>query len=222
MQVGSPCKSHPGLIWPSVCVLLCLCFSSDAMAQKIARDDVLLAIPPAPDQLVLDVSYFGEVIAHPGMSAAIDYTLSSKAIRLAKFTDRARFKQTSWFVGGELGGYRHRGNHVGLLLGARAGVRRQTARSFLFEAMLGASYFHKRLDGVVYVVDDDGTFSETRIKGRPKFAPSIAFGIGQRLPWFLDGALGWHVRPGVFFEIPFNTTALPHPYVQVGLNYRLR
>ena len=38
----------------------------------------------------------------------------------------------------------------------------------------------------------------------------------------VDGALGWHVRPGVFFEIPFNTTALPHPYVQVGLNYRLR
>lgn len=193
-----------------------------AFAQSATTDAVLLATPPEAERLVLDVSYFGEVIAHPGMSVGLDYTLKSRAVRIARFTEEARFKRTHWFVGGEAAGYRHRGNHVGLLLGGRAGIRRQSARFFLFEAMLGASYFHKRLDGTTYEVNDAGEFEEVRFKGRPKFSPSIAFGVGQRMPWFLDGALGWHVRPGVFFEIPFNTTVLPHPFVQVGINYRLR
>ena len=203
----------------SGCVLAALLWSVSAAA--LTPPAATTPAPAAP-RLTAEASYYGETLTHAGLSVALDWTLRHRAVRMWEPREQARFKRTVWALGAELAAYRHRGNHLGVLAGGRVSARRVLASGWGGEVVLGAGYMHKRLDGVVYEVSEAGELVQTRRKGRPKFAATLAAGAGRRVERWLDGALSWHIRPGVFLEVPHNTVVLPHPFLQVGLRYEVR
>ena len=176
--------------------------------------------PPSAARFV-EVSYFGETVTHAGLSASFDHVLRRDSVRMTRF-EAPRFKQTYRFVGVTGAIYHHGGNHTGMLVGPRIGLRRVMPRGITGELIATAGYMHKRLSGVVFTVDDDGGFQEQRVfKARPKFFTAISTGVGFKPTTILGGRWGVHARPGLFIEYPHNSTFLIHPTLELGVNMEL-
>lgn len=165
-----------------------------------ARGDVP---PPA-----VSVAWFGETLLHPGLRAGADF----------KLLERGRHRL---LAGGHLGGYLHRGNHVGLLADAEIGYRFTFSGGVFLEVRLGAGYLRTFLHGDVYERGDDGAFEQRSLGGANGFAPSQTVGVGYDLSRRFDRPLSVFLLLGAFEQYPFNSGWSVHAMSQLGLSWQL-
>ena len=148
----------------------------------------------------LSVAYLGEFALHPGLVVGIDHVVARKG-------------PAAFVVAGNVGGWVHARNHVGVFADGELGFRLTSSPGFLVEAFAGAGYLHTFLASPTWVVDDKGP---TRIvdAGRPAFMPTASLGFG----WELDRVTPF-LRFQAFGQYPFNHYVLPHFAVQIGARF---
>ncbi|MCB9765580.1 MAG: hypothetical protein H6739_37745 [Alphaproteobacteria bacterium] len=166
----------------------------------------------------VSVGYFGEIVWHPGLSVAAEWTLVQG--QREKERDRGPKVITRSLVAGpELAGFVHPRTLTALQLGGLAGYRKVRTRGFTREYWVGAAVWRGFLGGDTYTLVD-GQAQKVALAGRWAFAPSVALGLGQDLSRArTPHPVAWTVRPRVTWTAPTNaSTGL---YVILELNLRL-
>jgi len=152
----------------------------------------------------INISYFGEMIVHPGIEIGYENTFYK------------------WFnYTASIGTYVHQRNHVGLFLSAGINWRYTFPIGYSMEFGLGLGYLHTwEHGGDVYIVDDNGNVSVKPKYGRPHFMPSVKLGL---LGWDLRKKSNIPIRINtdiiVFGQYPFNNYLLPHVALKIGVTY---
>ncbi len=142
----------------------------------------------------LAFGYYGESIFHPG--ASINYE-----IRFG-FAERAEF-----IIAPAVRGYVHPRNNFGLMAIARFAVRYTLLSGIAVEANLGTGAMLKTTNGgPVYAYDTNGQISMRDSASRLVWIVEASLGLG----FASARGGGFILRPGLFWEYPFNSYFLPH------------
>ena len=152
----------------------------------------------------INISYFGETFAHPGVQAGYENNFFRKFIFTASMGTRI-----------------HQRNHAGFFLSSGVDWRHTFGFGYSMEFGLGLGYLHTWVHGgKIYVVDDGGKVSSKSNYGRSHFMPSIKIGL-----------IGWDFRQKTnlplrlnadiiaFGRYPFNNYMLPHVAIKLGGTY---
>ncbi|TFG60266.1 MAG: hypothetical protein E4H36_12375 [Spirochaetales bacterium] len=170
-------------------------------AQEAAAEDT------PGGRLCLSVSYFGEMITHPGFSLGLEYRLYS----------------TAWYelaLAGRAGWYIHIRNHQAAFFEPGI-VNRFTAKpGFFGDLLIGLGCLVRSPDGDVYVSDAAGNTVPGTVPLHPRLVFSAFIGGGLDFGRQTAAPLSYYIRAGVFGEYPYNGFMLPHPALESGLRFR--
>lgn len=158
-------------------------------------------------KFTVSVSYFGEMIAHPGIKVGLGYSLYSN----------------DWYelnISTNLGFYLHRNNYRGLLLSLETGNRFTSNFGLFGDFDLGIGYLHTWTDGRTYNRSKDGEIKELRNPGYPHFLLIGSLGPGWNFSKKTALPIQAHFYLSIFGEYPFNGYMLPHAAIQLGLTYK--
>lgn len=149
---------------------------SVAIAQEKYSPSGISAIDVNPF-MPISVSYYGNLITHPGIKIAIDknlFAIEKLKPKKNKTVVKLLYAQPN------VSFYAHPKSHSGLLVALDLGWRRYGNRLFYTDIAIGAGYLRRFNLGETYVVDADGVVTEAK-KGtsRGYFTPSASFAFGK-------------------------------------------
>lgn len=176
----------------------------------------------------IEVSYFGEMLLHPGLKIGLNLPFTTLSIAKEKsskkrgtyFVERKR----QYIVGANLASYFQVENHQGYLLNGEFGYRVLKTKSYKPEKMkfwevgIGAGLYHYELSGQSFEFSDS---SFTEIKGRGNaFMPSLYVSWGRSIRISSFRSLIF-IKTSSAWEIPFNIGAQQRIIVEVGMSIPL-
>ena len=173
-------------------------FAAGEKAGKTARDH------NGNNPFSAGVSYFGEMITHPGFSVNLEYELHAKGSYQLILAGR-----TGWYV--------HIRNHKAIFLEPGL-VNRLTAPSgFFADALLGIGYFLRSPDGIVYGLDDAGNVGAVGSTWHSRLSLGAYLGIGWDFGKKGTIPLSLFIRAGALGEYPYKGYLLPHAVLESGI-----
>lgn len=148
--------------------------------------------------------YFGETITYPGI-----------IVELEREKFHADYFSTP--VKLNIGFYNHPRSHNALFLDIHEGFRRYSkTKKWYFEQSVGFGIMLSFYNEDVWHVDDQGNVTTVSKFANLDYMPSITFGVGYNLTPNKNSSNFLWLRPKVFWQIPFNSLALPHLAIQLG------
>lgn len=165
----------------------------------------------------LGVSYFGEMIKHPGFAVEFSFIISPQYK-----TDVPASQLKHLFLAGiELSSYFHKKSSRSVSVTPQLQYQFLFKKGFMVGVNTGVGYMRQFNTGNTYKVKDTGVDTKIKLAGRNKLHVSGSISVGQNLikqkniPW------GWHIDLGVFTESPSNTGYILHAFTKIGINYYL-
>ena len=148
---------------------------------SIAAQDTLanLKVLQPSSYVPISVSYYGNMITHPGVKLAVDYpafgfTKFKAKRRKTKEINKLIYLQPSvaYFVQPQ--------TFSGLLLAADVGLRRYNTKLYFTDAAMGIGYMWRFNHGETWQLDDNGDGHKKNIvSSKGYFAPGLSFGFGK-------------------------------------------
>jgi hypothetical protein len=169
-------------------------------------------------KLVYDISYFGRIFFHPGISLGLNYRFYN-----SNLNDTLYLKTHSLFLSkNKFVSYYHKNNHIGLLLSSEFAYELVFRKGLFLELAIGVGYLRTFYDSKVYEVNDNGVVKQIPLAGANYFAPNYALGFGKQYRNKKSTIKSWYINVGAFYMYPFNTKLLINPYILSGLTLSLR
>lgn len=169
----------------------------------------------------LKISYFGEMITHPGIKVGFEHSLLEKD-KVKETKRKIKHKRHQLITGANLGAYTHFKYNTALFLNTEIGYRYIRQGGIIFETMIGIGYLRTFLNGKTYVVNKNGDVSNVFLAGSNSFMPSISFGFGHDVSQKSNRITSWFIKPVVFIQMPYNSSVLPHLALEAGVNLHLK
>lgn len=161
----------------------------------------------------LSLSYYGELVKHPGIAIDLSHNIIASKLRENKFPRHL-------FQGGlNLSYYSHRKSHYAISFTPNANYQFLFNNGMLLRFNAGLGYLRQFNYGKTYEVTNNNTVKEVKWAGRNKFITTYSLGFGQNLMLRRNIPLGWHFDLGMFTEGPSNTGFIPHLFLKVGVDY---
>lgn len=164
----------------------------------------------AQKQMNVGGGYFGHTFTHPGivLEAELEHMFSEGA---------------SLPLYASLGAYVHPRNHYGTFLEVGAGFRQYFKSGLFFEERIGVGLLQTFLHSdAVYEVDDSGQVREGSRVNQVDFMPSVSLGLGYNLSHNKEGQNLIWLRPKLYYQMPYKTSANYHLALQLGFTHTLR
>lgn len=171
--------------------------------------------------VMIHVSYFGATATHPGLKVGLQHTLHRKDFEKFKRSGREVKKRKELLVTYHVGFFHHPRFNTTVFVNGEFGFRRVHKNGNKFEALLGIGALRTFLGADTYLVQDNGQVKRVRGAGQWGILPSLAIGFGKDLGFTKNKVWAYHLRPSVYFQIPYNHTFLPHFVLEAGVTYRL-
>ena len=188
------------------CFCFCFCFNSTVWAQKSSpsNDSGYPAFSP-----LVQVSYFGETIWHPGLSLSYEQTFRPS---FQKSTSSTSF---SW--GGQVAYFAHRQVHRSFWGQGRMGYHLFLGPRVRLGILVGLGLNRYSLASPAYEQQADGSFAQVFGKGGWQVVPSLGGEI------ILVGARGRGVffRPWLLQPIPHGRSSLTVLVTEFGCTFPL-
>ena len=167
-------------------------------------------------RLDLSVSYFGYNVVHQGVK--VGGQLGLKSWEKTKQKRRGEVvKQKQFFFSPQIGFYRHKMNHDGILFNTEYGIETSKTGRFYSAHAIGVGYINNLLSGSTYSLNDDGLLQEEKKDKTGYLITSYNFEIGQhvntKFSWFFKASIAskWFYNLGM----SFNT------FQECGIKYQL-
>ncbi len=165
-----------------------------------------------PDRLSL--SYFGSHFTHPGVKLEAEKIIWKKDYLREK---KQRNKRHEWVAGPSLGFYSHWRYQKGLFLQAHTAYRHIGHRGFTKELRIGLGFLETFVPHT-FEVGADGSLSRNRFATNTYFMPSLSLGLGKDIR---DSDWGYHIRPVIFWYIPYFPSQTINVALEVGISRRI-
>lgn len=166
-------------------------------------------------------SYFGETITHPGTKIGVDYPLRTTKISKLKKSGKTFDKQKQIIVGGNLGVFYQRRYNTSLFLNAEVGYRRIKKKGSKLDFLFGVGYLKSFLNEDTYEVSDNGEVNRVRLAGQSSFLSSISVSFGKDFGFTGSSPWGYHIKPSLYFQMPYGQVKLPHFVLECGVSYTI-
>lgn len=159
------------------------------------------------------IAYWGYNIFHPGLKIGAQHELKN----WDKSKKGMKVKRKTLFLHPEIGLYRQKRNHTGLLLNTNIGLETSKDTQLFFTTVsMGLGYFRHFNSGITYIMNDDGTVSQKKWASRGYFLPTLNVGYGQNLPSF-----SWFNTFTVGSKIKYNTGSSLELFFEAGVKVHL-
>ena len=156
------------------------------------------------------IGYFGQIISYPG--AVLEYELEQQFGETSSLPLRI-----------DLGFYVHPRHSNGFFLDVNYGLRKTYKNGFMIEESIGAGVMATMVNGDgTFEVDDDGMVREASPWNKPDFMPSITLGMGYNFTQKKEKLNMLWVRPKLYWQLPYKTSSVFHPALQVGFTHTIR
>ena len=182
-----------------------------------------------PQQLAVNISYFGETAIHPGIKTGLSYTFWEKEKHHKRFFKGRqnrlgpKAKKYQFWAGANLAFYNHPNNHSGLLPNLELGWRRIKMRQgTTFGAQIGLGYLRRFYNIPTYALGVNGALDNVSAAGRGMFTPSVAVLWGKDLSVKGKLPLSWHIKPTFLLLAPYNHTSVVDFALELGVSYHLK
>jgi hypothetical protein len=154
----------------------------------------------------LGYSFFGQGGINPGATVSYEKILLSN--------DHLQLLE-----GAKAGIYFHYRNNTGFFLMIQSGARFRLFRRLWFEHFVGIGYLQTFLNGGdAYFVNASGQIQKASKIGNPHFMPSYSFGLSYKA----SARTSFHVRPMIYWEIPFGRTSLVQYSFEAGVSFKMK
>lgn len=191
-------------------LLLCCILSTEGLLAQGLKD------------LTINVSYFGESITHPGLKVGIEHSLWENSFQKTTSKGNQFNKKQSLFLSSNVGFYHHRRFHTALFVNGELGYRKVKKRGFKAEMLVGVGIMRTFLSGNTFSVLENGEIELQRGAGQYGFMPSLAVAFGKDLSFTKNRNWAFHIKPSIYFQVPYNHTILPHFALETGITYAFK
>jgi hypothetical protein len=168
-------------------------------------------------------NFFYDFPRSTGFAGGVDLPLQSKLKTITHQNGRQTVKHRDLIVAGDLGFYHYAFNNSGLYFISSIGKRFYKLRPYYFEMRANIGLLRTFYDGRVYTVDDNGNVKEKKNFGRYYAVTGLSFVFGHDFerskkprPIAID------IKPSLWLQYPYNSYALPHLSVELGLKYHFQ
>ena len=165
------------------------------------------------------LSYFGENYAHYGLKITTELPLLTKNKVKTKNSGKIVNKRKEIFITGNIGGYFHKRNNIGVFIGSELGYRKTRKKGFKYEFLLGLDYLHTFLQGDTYEVSNDGNVKRVKLAGQSNLMIPISIGFGYDLNYYYKKPISVSIKPGFFIQYPYNIAVAVRPTIDFGIYY---
>lgn len=164
-------------------------------------------------QTRLETNFYTNNYRRPGASIVYSQGIGN----WAKATGN-RTVQKGLLFGLRIGFYQHSGKHTAYFLQPFLRFARTGKQGWFWQPELGLGYLFKKNDLPTYQIKN-GEMEEINLAGHHRWYPTIALGLGY--DFFKTTAFPFrvHIRPGLAFEYPNNTSGLFHFQSEFGIGY---
>ena len=165
----------------------------------------------------ISISYFGEMVTHPGLMLSFDYNLKSWT-KAKKKGDKTILKSLKLEPG--LGFYYHKRYQTGVLLNTELQFNRQSPKGNFFGYGFGLGYLRTFIPNT-FEVSEGGKVEQTTA-GHNYFAPGIFFTLGKDLSIKRNIPLCWFIKPNIIMALPNFPTTVTYFVLELGITYKLK
>lgn len=166
----------------------------------------------------VSLSYFGEMITHPGLKAGVNYQLKSwinPKERKSQKKDHYIFNVKSILLGGSLGAFSHNRYQSGYFTILEPKYRTENMNGFFWELGLGGGYL-RTITPSVYV--ENGNLSKKNFHN-DYFISSMFISFGKKISRSKYVHLQWSVKPQFIYALPNFPSGVGYFGLELGVNY---
>ncbi|MGB0430589.1 MAG: hypothetical protein ACPGLV_08960 [Bacteroidia bacterium] len=168
----------------------------------------------AQNSSTIGVSYFGEMIGHPGLSFC--YEKDFYSFQKVKMDKAQVQKKRTFFYGLEIGGFHHKNALNTGFSQIMVGFRKTGYKGRIWSASLGNGGFIGSIPNSFKI--EDGVVSE--VKSRHYYTMhSLNFSYGKKVSWF--GGSQWFLSPTFYIKQPAFPKYTAHFALRMGLKKTL-
>ncbi|MCF6241852.1 MAG: hypothetical protein L3J74_10975 [Bacteroidales bacterium] len=168
----------------------------------------------------ISVSYYGNLIIHPGIKAGIDWNL----LLIEKTKEnkkRIKTVRKILYITPNIAYYSHKSSHKGLIISTDLYWRRYSKKLFYSEFGLGLSYYRIFNSGETWEINDDGIVSNIGNTSRGYFAPSFAFALGKHFVYKKNIPVAVFIKINTNLLLDYNATSVPEFSFELGTAWTL-
>lgn len=153
------------------------------------------------------IAYSGETVFHYGITLAYQRYFVGNSPRRSKL-----------FYGVNLTGYRHPENHIGLLSLPELGYTYSSPSGFQASLSTQVGYMRRFYDGETFTVNNQGQIRKVPLAGNHALTYGVSTSVGFNFGRAANRRTGFFIQPRFLWEYPYNTKALVHPFVDIGIS----
>lgn len=165
----------------------------------------------------ISVSYFGEMITHPGLKINADFQLKSWQ-KTKKKNGSPKLISKSLSLSPSLGLFYHRRYQTGLFFLPEICFQRQKQDGKFIEVGAGAGYLKTLIPNSFEVNDNEVQKSSA---GHSYFASSVFFSFGKNLQPEKEIPISYFIKPQLLLGVPGFPSATGYFGLELGFKYDL-
>lgn len=167
----------------------------------------------------ISVSYFGEMITHPGLKLSANFNL--KEWSKMKNADKKHSKELgkSLVLSPAIGFYYHRRYQTGLFLIPEGKYRSLNQKGLFHEFGLGLGYLRTFVPNTYEVTGNDEVRKVSA--GHNYFATNFFFTIGKDLGVAKEMPIAYFIKPQLMYAVPNFPKGVGYFVLEIGITYSL-
>ncbi|CAG5080545.1 hypothetical protein [Parvicella tangerina] len=169
----------------------------------------------------ISLSYFGEMITHPGLKIGYNHQLHLKIHhkkRKSEKMDEYIYVRRSYLLGISAGGFNHNRYQSGYFTVLEPKYRVESKSGLFYEMGLGGGYM-KTLTPSIYV--ENGDLKEKYFHN-DYFITSISASIGRNMSLSRNVPLEWLIKPQFIYALPNFPKGVGYFVLEIGVSYNLK
>ena len=168
----------------------------------------------------VSVSYFGEMISHPGIKLGADFVITKWDKTRYKDEEFSKVVNKSLMVSPTLGMFYHRRYQTGLFIMPEAKYKRQNSNGRFFELGLGAGYLRTFIPKTFEVLENAEVKKTSA--GHNYFSTNYFLSFGKDLSIKSDLPIAYFIKPQFMYAVPNFPKGTGYFALEIGIRYLLK
>lgn len=168
----------------------------------------------------VSISYYGEMIIHPGVKICADYNLKEWDKTKITKKDSSKTINKSLLISPAFGFFYHKRYQTGLSIIPECKYKKRNKKGGFYELGIGLGYFRSFIPNT-YEVNSSGEVNKT-IAGHNYFASNYFVSFGKDLSVKKNLPIAYFIKPQFIYTVPNFPSGTGYFALELGISYSLK
>jgi hypothetical protein len=169
---------------------------------------------------VISISYYGEMITHPGFKISADFDIKEWDKTKATKKDSSKTINKNLILSPTMGLFYHKRYQTGLFFIPEIKYKRQNPKGRFYEVGIGSGYFRTFIPNT-YEVNSNGAVNKTNASYN-YFASNFFISFGKDLSIKKNLPIAYFIKPQFMYAVPNFPNGTGYFALELGLCYSLK